>query len=163
MPVIEISLPEGAFSAEQKEKVIADLTAVLLKWEGATGNPRATAGALTYLYEVKAGTFAVGGKLQHSEDPIRYKIVVTVPYGTFSRERKQGLVEELARTVLEVEGLPWNDLNRFRVLCLIQEVAEGNWGSGGKIVGLLDIARFIGLDQDGPRYKELEAALLSHA
>ncbi len=159
MPVIEISLPEESLTTDRQEQLVNTLSNIVLKWEGALGNPRAAAGTLAYLYEAKTGTFAIGGKLQQPTDPARYRVVITVPFGGFNAERKLGLVEEVTRAMLEAEGAPYNDLNRFRVLCLIQEVPEGNWGSGGQILRLLDIARILGVDPNSPRYKELEAAL----
>jgi phenylpyruvate tautomerase PptA (4-oxalocrotonate tautomerase family) len=159
MPVIEVSFPEGKLGPEAQQKLVTDLTQILLKWEGLQDSPRALASTLIYLKEFKEGTFAVGGQLQTTADVGRYRVVVTSPVGTLDDRRKQGMVEEVTRAVLEAEGAPWNDLNRFRVQCLIQEIADGNWGGGGQILRLLDLAALLGVDQNSPRFKELVATV----
>ena len=57
--------------------------------------------------------------------------MVTIPQYSLNDERKKELVEEVTRAVLDAEGVPFNDIHRFRVLCLIVEINDGNWGSGG--------------------------------
>ncbi len=160
MPVIEMTLPEGALTIEAKEKLVANLTETLMKWEGPLGNTRALAGStLVYLHEAKEGSFAVAGKFQSRGNPARYRLNLSIPFAVLSPERKQGLVAELTGVVLEAEGAPIDDLNRLRVLCIIQEVVEGNWASRGQILGVLDLARLLGVDPTEPRYQELAAAL----
>jgi len=150
--MVELTLPEGQLSAERKTQLIARLTHVLLKWEGAPDTPQAKSIAWAYVQEVKAEDMTVGGTIPESP---RYRVVTTVPQGALNDERKKGLVEEVTRVILEAEGAQWNAENRLRVWCIIQEVPDGNWGGGGRIFRLRDIARFVGADPKSARYQEL--------
>jgi phenylpyruvate tautomerase PptA (4-oxalocrotonate tautomerase family) len=152
MPMIDLTLPEGTLSAESKKELMTQLTTILLKWEGAPDTPQAKSIAWVYAHEVKAGAMTVGGTPPESP---RYRVITTVPQGSLNDERKKGLVEEVTRAVLEAEGADWNADNRLRVWCIIQEVPDGNWGGGGRIYRLRDIARFVGADPNSARYREL--------
>jgi phenylpyruvate tautomerase PptA (4-oxalocrotonate tautomerase family) len=150
--MIDLTLPEGTLSAESKTQLLARLTHILLKWEEAPDTPQAKSIAWAYVQEVKAGAMMVGGAIP--EIP-RYRVMTTVPQGSLNDERKEGLVEEVTRAVLEAEGADWNAENRRRVWCIVQEVPDGNWGGGGRINRLRDIAKFVGANPNSARYREL--------
>jgi len=150
--MIDLTLPEGTLSAESKAQLLARLTHILLKWEEAPDTPQAKSLAWAYVQEVKAGDMMVGGTIP--ETP-RYRVMATVPQGSLNDESKKGLVEEVTRAVLDAEGANWNAENRLRIWCIVQEVPDGNWGGGGKIVRLRDIARFVGANPKSTRYREL--------
>jgi phenylpyruvate tautomerase PptA (4-oxalocrotonate tautomerase family) len=61
-----------------------------------------------------------------------FRVQVTVPQGALSDRRKQELVSEATKTVLEAAGLGEGDA--LRVWVLIGEVPEGNWGAAGTVV-----------------------------
>ncbi len=152
MPMIDLTLPEGSLSAESRKELMARLTTILLKWEGAPDTPQANSIAWAYAHELKAGEMTVGGTIP--ERP-RYRVVTTVPQGALNDERKKGLVEEVTRAVLEAEGADWTPDNCMRVWCIVQEVPDGNWGGGGRIYRLRDIAKFVGVDPKSARYREV--------
>jgi phenylpyruvate tautomerase PptA (4-oxalocrotonate tautomerase family) len=139
MPLIDLALPEGTLSAENKRQLLAELMRILLKWEGAPETPQTQSLAWAYVQEVKAGEMTVGGAIH--EVP-HYRIITTVPQGVLNDKRKAGLVEEVTRAVLEAEGAEWNEENRLRVWCIVQEIPDGNWGGGGRIFRLRDIVKF---------------------
>jgi 4-oxalocrotonate tautomerase family enzyme len=74
---------------------------------------------------------------------------VTVPEGSLSEARKQLMVEKITAAALEAEGLPDTERSRMLTWVIINEVREGNWGAGGGIVRLSDIARAFGVDGGG--------------
>ena len=80
---------------------------------------------------------------------------VTVPEGSLSAARKQLMVEKITTPTLEAEGLPDNERTRMLTWVLINEVKDGNWGAGGGIVRLEDIAKAFGVGPGGtPRAPE---------
>jgi phenylpyruvate tautomerase PptA (4-oxalocrotonate tautomerase family) len=83
---------------------------------------------------------------------------VTVPEGSLSDARKQLMVEKITAATLEAEGLPDNERTRMLTWVIINEVKDGNWGAGGGVVRLEDIARAFGITRDTPRAPEPVAA-----
>lgn len=76
----------------------------------------------------------------------RYRIVARVPEGQLDAERRSGMVAAVTKAVLDAEsdGRPRDP---FRVWVFTQQIPEGTWGSGGRVVGLADIVTFV-LDGD---------------
>lgn len=56
-------------------------------------------------------------------------VQVSVPEGSLSRQQKQELVTRITDVMIEVEGIPQL---RPSVHVLVNEVADGGWGVGGK-------------------------------
>jgi 4-oxalocrotonate tautomerase family enzyme len=79
---------------------------------------------------------------------------VTVPEGSLSDARKKLMVEKITAATLEAEGLPNNDRTRMLTWVIINEVKDGNWGAGGGVVRLADIAKAFGVGPDSPRAPE---------
>jgi 4-oxalocrotonate tautomerase family enzyme len=154
MPTIEVTISQGAIREERLEPLLQDLTRSLIQWEGVAdpNDPRATATVLSYIYEALPGRYA--GSTQPGAS-IRALVHITVPQGVLTDERKQGLVDEVTRAVLVAAEEP----PHRRVYCLIHEIADGNWGSGGKITRLREMIATLGLDPSSTRYKELVDAL----
>ncbi len=154
MPMIDLTLPQGALAEDAKARLVEELTAALLKWEGAPDNEIAASIAWTYVDERPAGAINVAGR--PAQEP-RYRVRVTVPEGALDDERKAGLVAEVTERVLAAEGKPNEPEQAMRVWCIIREVRDGNWGGGGRVWRLKDIARFIGVTRDRARDGDREA------
>ncbi|MCW2663079.1 MAG: tautomerase [Mycobacterium sp.] len=56
-------------------------------------------------------------------------VQVSVPAGVLSNDQKQQLISRITDVVVDVEGIPQL---RGGVHVLINEVADGGWGTGGK-------------------------------
>jgi phenylpyruvate tautomerase PptA (4-oxalocrotonate tautomerase family) len=138
MPMIELTLPEGALERDRRDALVEDLTATLLRWEGAGDSAVARSIAWAWVTEVPAGDFYVGGRPAGAETA-RYRVKLTVPAGALDDERKAGLVEDATRAVLAADG----GEDPARVWVIIREVADGNWGGAGRIFRLRDIAALV--------------------
>lgn len=140
MPMIDVTLPEGALSEEKRDALAERLTTTLLKWEGAGDLAFARQITVVYFDERRAGTVYVAGA--QATEP-RYRLLVTIPDGAITDdERKAGLVDELTQAVLEVDGAS-GDEAAFRVWVFIHEVPDGHWAGAGRIFRLRDIARLV--------------------
>jgi phenylpyruvate tautomerase PptA (4-oxalocrotonate tautomerase family) len=153
MPMIDLTLPEGALRDDAKGRLVEELTTALLKWEGAPDNEVARSLAWTYVDERPAGAINVAGA--PAQEP-RYRVKVTVPEGALDDERKAGLVAEVTERVLAAEGRPNEPAHAARVWCIVREVRDGNWGGGGRIARLKDIAQLIGATPDSVREAKRE-------
>jgi phenylpyruvate tautomerase PptA (4-oxalocrotonate tautomerase family) len=138
VPMIDVTLPEGALSEEQRNALGERLTNTILKWEGAAEIPFSRQITVVYFDERAPGSVYVAGE---QETQPRYRVLITIPEGSIKEdERKAGLVEEVTRDVLEVGGDTSNEAS-FRVWVFIHEVPDGHWGGAGQIFRLRDIVK----------------------
>jgi phenylpyruvate tautomerase PptA (4-oxalocrotonate tautomerase family) len=143
MPMIELTVPEGALDKRAQDELMEKLTFTLLRWEGAPeDSDAAKAVSWGYVDERPAANVYHGGRPVPAE-PL-YRVKITVPEGALNDEKKSGLVAEATRHVLEAEGSDPDDAGAaFRVWVIIREVADGNWGGAGRIFRMRDIARLV--------------------
>jgi phenylpyruvate tautomerase PptA (4-oxalocrotonate tautomerase family) len=142
MPMIDLTLPAGALSAVTRARLVDDLLAVLLRWEGAPDNVRSKSLAWAFVNVADTVTAASSP----SGRP-HYRVELRTPHGALDDVRRAGLVAEVTEVVLRAEGSPMTPPNAFRVWVILSEVAEGSWGAGGRIWGFADIVDFV-LDDD---------------
>ena len=151
MPMIELTLPQGALDKGAQDDLMEKLTFALLRWEGAPEDSE-TARTISWGYVDEKPTSNVyqGGKPQPAQ-PL-YRVKVTVPMGALDDEKKSGLVAEATRYVLEAEGAdPDDPAALMRVWVIVREVADGNWGGAGRVFRLREIASLVMGDRDRER------------
>jgi len=56
-------------------------------------------------------------------------VQISVPQGVLTPEQKQEMISRVTDVVVDVEGIPQL---RPNVYVLVNEVADGGWGTGGK-------------------------------
>lgn len=146
--MLDVEVPDGALEPDAERALLAELTDVLLRWEGADpANPAARALAWVYLHR-PAALFVAGEPAARPH----YRITASVPEGQFDDERRAGIVPVITDAVLRAErGRHDHDPSRVWVLC--REVPDGTWGGAGRIVRLGDIAgTVLGSRTAGARY-----------
>ncbi len=136
MPMLDAYIPKGALAPEAEQRLLAELTDILIEWEGADPtNPRTRAASWVFLHHPEA--VYVGGT--PSEEP-RYRIVASVPEGQLDAERRAGMVAAVTDAILDAEEAAGRKRNPFAVWVIANQIPDGTWGAGGKIFGLADIA-----------------------
>jgi phenylpyruvate tautomerase PptA (4-oxalocrotonate tautomerase family) len=146
MPMLDAFIPEGALSAEAEKQLLSNLTDILLRHEGADpSNPAARSIAWVFLHR-PASVFVAG---EPAEEP-RYRIVASVPEGQFDDERRQAIVEAVTEAILDAEDGAYTR-NPLRVWVFANEIPDGTWGGGGRIVTLADIVGFVTGDAEQGR------------
>jgi len=146
MPLLDAYIPANALTPKAEEALLTRLTDVLLENEGADPtNPRARSVAWVVLHRPEA-VFVAGERA----DLPRYRAVVSVPEGQVGPKRKAAMVAAVTEAILDAEP---DDRERdpMRVWVLMNDVPEGAWGAGGRIMGLADIAGFVMDDPDAAR------------
>ncbi|MGW3650260.1 tautomerase family protein [Streptomyces sp. NPDC000878] len=132
MPMIRLTVPADALTAEGRKTVQRELAAVLLRWEGAPDTAFFRAQAWSYLVELPEGA-----QTGAEDDAPRFLVDVTVPEGALSERRKAGLVEDVTKAVLEAAGL--SGAEALRVWVLVHEQPDGTWGAGGSVIRYADL------------------------
>src|SRR2546421_6954345 len=103
MPMIDLTLPEGALDDQQKQALVAQLVATVKKREGMADDPRVASTIRSFIDERPAANLAVGG---HVQEAPYYRVQLTVAAGLLDEERKAGLVAEVTERILEAEATP---------------------------------------------------------
>ena len=132
MPLIDFSYPAGTFESATLATLLDELAGTMLHWEGAPDNEFFR--SITWVYPHER-TPVIGGRVPGDA---RFRIDVTVPAGALSDRRKAGLVDGLTTVVLKAAGL--EPAEAGRVWVLLNEVPDGNWGAGGTIIRLSQLA-----------------------
>jgi phenylpyruvate tautomerase PptA (4-oxalocrotonate tautomerase family) len=150
MPMLDAYIPEGALSQEAEERLLSELTDVLITHEGADPtNENVRSIAWVFLHRPEA--VFVGGSKPSAP---RYRFVTSVPEGQFDAGRRQAMVESVTAAVLDAEDGAY-ERDPSRVWVFTPEVPDGTWGGAGRIVTLADIATFATGDAErGRQYAE---------
>jgi len=150
MPMLDVTIPEGALTPENEQALMARLTDVFLEAEGADpSNPVVRQIAWVFLHR-PAEVFVAG---ERAAEP-RYRVVARVPEGQWTDERRAQLVETVTDAILDAEdGARPRDPGRVWVFPL--EIPDGAWGGAGNIFRLEDI---VALANGGDREKAREYA-----
>ena len=129
MPLIDLELPAGAVPPDAG--ALADeLTAALLRARGAPDTAASRAEVWTFL---RPGRLFVGGAPAGGP---RYVVRVAVVAGGVTDAARELMVQEMTASVVRHAGLRPEDAGHVWVL--LEEVADGSWGAGGRIVRLAD-------------------------
>jgi phenylpyruvate tautomerase PptA (4-oxalocrotonate tautomerase family) len=138
MPMIDVTIPEGALKPEAEERLMKELTDTLIAHEGFdVGNERAQSVSVVFLHRPAA--VYVAGK--RSPSP-RYRIVPTVPEGQYTDATRKALVKAVTEAVVRADGGKFEDVAP-RVWVFPTEIPDGQWGSRGVIRPLPEIQAFI--------------------
>ena len=141
MPLAEFFMSEGALPEAEIAPLARRITEICLRHQGARpGSPTAASIACLEVTEIPRGRLFVGGA--ESASP-RYRLRFTTPAGALGAEAKAALVHEVTLAVLAAEGTPFDEADACRVWCIVDEVPDGNWSSGGKVVGWRDVMRHV--------------------
>ena len=137
MPMLDAYIPEGALTAEAEDRLLAELTDLLITHEGADPtNPLVRSIAWVFLHR-PAAVYAAGAR----EVEPHYRFIASVPEGQFDAEA--GAYER----------------DPMRVWVFTPEIPEGTWGGAGRVITLADIATFATGDPElGRRYAEQRLA-----
>ncbi|MGI8461412.1 MAG: tautomerase family protein [Solirubrobacterales bacterium] len=127
--MIDVTYPEGALSAEAREKLVAGLTTALLRAERAPDTEFFRNVTWVYVHELPA--HAVNAAGAPVAEPT-FRVMVTTPEGALSDRRREEMVASGTEVVLEAAGLSAED--SMRVWVIMREIDEGSWGAAGQVV-----------------------------
>ena len=154
MPMIDITIPQGALAPHSERRLLDRLTDVLLEHEGADpSSPLARNLAWVFLHRPAA--VYVAGK--PTAEP-RYRVIASVPEGQFDDDRRAAMVAAVTGAVLDAEG-GTRPRDPTRVWVFAREIPDGTWGAGGRIARLGDIVGMVLQNLErGKRYAEARLA-----
>lgn len=154
MPMIDLTIPADTLTDEHQARLVKELTRIFVKWEEGTEVPGYEYAAWAFVHEAK-GT-AVAGKLRGPGKAPLYRVICSMPKGSMNERRKAGMIAEVTETIMTLEPRDhWKpDVNR--VWCIIVDVPDGDWGSGGQVTTLRDLVDRFGDTLPAERMAEFE-------
>ena len=145
MPMIDVTIPEGALKPEAEERLMKEISDILIRAEGYTPETNKIAQSRTWLLLHRPAAVYVAGA---RTDTVRYRIVTTVPEGQYTDAVREVLVREVTEAVVRADGGKFEDVAP-RVWVFPVEVPDGQWGGRGRIVRLSEIhASFLSGEPD---------------
>jgi phenylpyruvate tautomerase PptA (4-oxalocrotonate tautomerase family) len=150
MPMLDAYIPAGALTQQAEERLLADLTDILLENEGADPSNEQVR-SIAWLFVHRPAEVYVAGARASAP---RYRFVASVPEGQYNPERRDAMVHTITDAVLDAEAGAY-ERDPARVWVFTPEIPERTWGGEGRIVGLADIAAFaLGDPELGKQYAE---------
>jgi phenylpyruvate tautomerase PptA (4-oxalocrotonate tautomerase family) len=137
MPMLDAYIPAGALSPAAEERLLGDLTDLLIINEGADPT-NAQVRSIAWLFVHRPEAVFVAGTRASAP---RYRFVASVPEGQYDAQRRQSMVHDITEAVLDAEGGAY-ERDPARVWVFTPEIPDGTWGALGRIVTLADIATF---------------------
>ncbi|MFQ3457651.1 MULTISPECIES: tautomerase family protein [Bradyrhizobium] len=138
MPMIDVTIPEGALKPEAEARLIKELGDILIGHEGFDPANKVAQGVTVVFLHRPAAVYVAG---QPSPSP-RYRIVPTVPEGQYTEASRAALVKDVTDAVVRAAGGSFEDVAP-QVWVFPTEIPDGQWGSRGVIRPLPDIQAFI--------------------
>ncbi|WP_375778564.1 4-oxalocrotonate tautomerase family protein [Bradyrhizobium sp. ma5] len=138
MPMIDVTIPEGALKPAAEARLIKELGDILIGHEGFDPANKVAQG-VTVVFLHRPAAVYVAGELSPSP---RYRIVPTVPEGQYTEASRAALVKDVTDAVVRAAGGSYEDVAP-QVWVFPTEIPDGQWGSRGVIRLLPDIQAFI--------------------
>jgi phenylpyruvate tautomerase PptA (4-oxalocrotonate tautomerase family) len=136
MPMIDLTYVRGSVDSDALSNLTDELVAVLLRAERAPDTEFLRQNTLVYLHAMDPGDISVGGR---GPGEPRFRVGLTVFGGALDTARKEQLVADVHTAVTRAAGIDPHGPRAFHVWTLINEVPEGNWGGGGKVIYYADV------------------------
>jgi phenylpyruvate tautomerase PptA (4-oxalocrotonate tautomerase family) len=143
MPLMDLTYPAGAISADILDELSEALTTVLLHAERAPDTDLFR--TITWLHVHELPPSAVRAAGRPVPEPV-FRLEVTVPDGALSDRRKQELVAEATRVISAAAGL--GEADAMRIWVLIREVPDGNWGAAGAVIRFEQLRQMAASERD---------------
>jgi phenylpyruvate tautomerase PptA (4-oxalocrotonate tautomerase family) len=135
MPMLDAYIPAGALSPQAEERLLAELTDLLITNEGADpSNPSVRSIAWLFVHRPEA-VYVAGAPAAAPH----YRFIASVPEGQYDAERRQAMVHDITEAVLDAEDGA-RERDPGRVWVFTPEIPDGTWGGFGRIATLADIA-----------------------
>jgi phenylpyruvate tautomerase PptA (4-oxalocrotonate tautomerase family) len=137
MPMLDAYIPAGALTAAAEQKLLGELTDILIVNEGADPTNEQVRSIAWLFVHRPAEVYVAGAPAQAP----RYRFLASVPEGQYTAERRTAMARTITDAVLDAEGGAY-ERDPSRVWVFTPEVPDGTWGALGQIVTLADIATF---------------------
>ncbi len=148
MPIMDVRYSAGSLNKVTKADLAGRLTDVLIEMEGGANTSGGRAFAWVCFAEFAQDDLWIAGRAGGDGFPASFLVHISIPEGYMNRAHKNEVHAWVASAIAGATGVAESDI---RVLTIIDEVTEGNWGNRGLPISLESIAVAVGQPAEGPR------------
>jgi phenylpyruvate tautomerase PptA (4-oxalocrotonate tautomerase family) len=134
MPMIDLTIPEGALTSEAEAKLIKEITNILISAEGFDPANELVQSVSVAFVQRPSATFVGGAPAKRPW----YRLTTSVPEGKYTQEAILTLVKEVTEAFARAEGASFEDVGS-RLWVFPVEVPDGTWGVNGAISRIAEI------------------------
>lgn len=138
MMLMELFVPQGALTAEQRRRVSERLVAEVMSAERAPADLIARSRAMTYVM-IHESEALVGGRALDAGEPPRYLVRVSVPGAHTTDAMRAETVARVTRVLAEIDGDGQRLYDEPHAWVQLIEVPDGNMGAFGQVLRIGDI------------------------
>lgn len=145
MMFIELFVPKGALSADQRRRISERLITEFMTDEEEHGAPAAVLEAARSIWQVvvhEPETWIVGGRPVDPDEPPRYMVRVSVP-GSWRKDMSGEVVSRVTRVLAEGEEDPRRLYDEPAAWVHVVGISEGSLGAFGQVMESADIVKMI--------------------
>lgn len=142
MTFIELIVPRGALTDDQRQQINERLIPELIRADGAPPELIERGRSITWMTINEVDTLSVGGRVVEPSEAPRYVVRVTVPGGHLGDPMREEMVARITRVLAAVDDRPDRLYDEPVAWVQIVELPDGSTGGWGRIVRLSDIVRF---------------------
>ncbi|KAB2350150.1 tautomerase family protein [Actinomadura rudentiformis] len=99
--------------------------------------------SISWLVVNEIDAWFVGGRQLPAGEKPKYVVRVGVPAGSMNDDKRHDIVRRVTRVLADADTDPERLTQANAAWVHINEIPEGNWGAGGEIVRIEDIAAFV--------------------
>lgn len=148
-PIMDVHYATGSLDAASKAVLAERLTDVPIQMEGGANTDGGRAFAWVCFSKFAETDLWIAGRTNVAlETRPAFLVHVVIPEGYMNSGHKNEVHAWVASAIAYATGAA---PSRLRILTVVDEVTEGNWGSSGLPLSLLSIAIAVGLSDNGPR------------
>ena len=137
MPAFDVTAPSDLFPAGTDRQLADELTAALLRAEGAPRHPIYLENTAAYIHRLPAAGVHTAG----TDRARTVRVQVLTPPDALDRDAQRQFVREATDIVARICGDP---TQAARTWVFLTEAAEGGWGVGGTAFGRAEFAALRG-------------------
>ncbi|RFS86768.1 4-oxalocrotonate tautomerase [Actinomadura spongiicola] len=141
MPFVELFVRKGSLEEDRRKEIGGRLVSEVMIAEGAPDNEAAR--AISWLVVNEVDAWFVGGQEVPAGEKPKYMVRVGVPAGSMNDDKRRDIVKRVTQVLADADTDPDRFNGPTAAWVHINEVPEGNWGSGGEIVRIEDIVALV--------------------
>ena len=107
MPMIDVTIPEGALKPEAEARLMKELSDILITHEGYSADNQVAQSVTVVFLHRPAAVFVAGKRAPFPW----YRIVPSVPEGQYTEAKRRALVKDVTDAVVRADGGKFEDVS----------------------------------------------------